>query len=62
MDGGSVERWEDDTYRSVYDRILQGRWREYDAWDVTQRSEAGMNHYDGAGAVSSDLNKSWQWK
>ena len=34
MDGGSVERWEDPGYRSVYERILQGDWEGYDAWQM----------------------------
>lgn len=25
-DGGSIERWEDETYRKVYQRCLEGEW------------------------------------
>lgn len=35
MDGGSIERWEDPTYRKVYEKILTGNWEDYDAWDVS---------------------------
>ena len=34
MDGGSVERWEDPTYRRSYEAILDGRWRDHDSWDI----------------------------
>lgn len=34
MDGGSVERWEDPTYRSVYADILKGNWESYDAYQM----------------------------
>ncbi|KAJ9107534.1 hypothetical protein QFC21_000991 [Naganishia friedmannii] len=50
VDGGSVERWEDPTYRSSYKSILEGRWREHDAWDIGGRPTANQNLYDGPGA------------
>ncbi|ORY24395.1 hypothetical protein BCR39DRAFT_561571 [Naematelia encephala] len=50
IDGGSIERWEDPTYRSVYERILRGKWEEFDAWEIGARGEAKQNMYDGAGA------------
>lgn len=50
MDGGSVERWEDPAYRAVYERILEGRWEEYDAYELEARARANQNLYDGAGA------------
>lgn len=34
MDGGSVERWEESHYRSVFGKILEGRWEEFDAWQM----------------------------
>jgi hypothetical protein len=34
MDGGSVERWEDEGYRRVYEEILRGRWEGFDAWEI----------------------------
>ena len=36
MDGGSVERWEDPGYRSVYKKILEGDWEGYDAWQMSK--------------------------
>jgi len=34
MDGGSVERWEDENYRKVYKEILTGNWEDFDAWNM----------------------------
>jgi hypothetical protein len=36
IDGGSVERWEPDGYgrAGTYEKIFQGRWEEYDPWEV----------------------------
>ncbi|KAJ9100015.1 hypothetical protein QFC19_005833 [Naganishia cerealis] len=50
VDGGSVERWEDPTYRRSYQSILEGRWRDHDAWDIGGRPTANQNLYDGPGA------------
>jgi hypothetical protein len=37
VDGGSVERWEPDGYgrAGTYGKIIQGRWEEYDPWEVS---------------------------
>jgi hypothetical protein len=36
VDGGSVERWEPDGYgrAGTYKAIFQGRWEDYDPWEV----------------------------
>lgn len=39
MDAGSVERWTDPGYRSVYRRIFAGDWAAHDPWDGTHRTE-----------------------
>lgn len=52
VDGGSLERWEDPEYSSVYSKILQGKWEEYDAFDAKHRVKARMDLYNGAGACS----------
>lgn len=44
MDGGSIERWEDDDYRSVFDKILTGRWEEFDAWDMGTYLVPSLDH------------------
>ena len=51
-DGGSLERWEDPEYFSVYQKIFDGRWEEYDAFDAKHRVNAKMDLYQGAGACS----------
>jgi hypothetical protein len=52
VDGGSIERWEDPIYRSVYDEILKGDWEGFDAWDIDKRVGAVQDMYDGPGNVS----------
>jgi Protein of unknown function (DUF1479) len=52
VDGGSLERWEDPEYSSVYQKIFEGRWEEYDAFDARHRIKAKMDLYNGAGACS----------
>lgn len=48
MDGGGIERWEDEQYRKVYSRILGGgqSWRRYDPWDLTERVGANQDLYN----------------
>ncbi|VUC36543.1 unnamed protein product [Clonostachys rosea] len=58
MDGGSIERWEDLSYRKVYEKILQGRWEEFDAWDIENRTNAIQDLYPGPG--STGVFRSWQ--
>ncbi|KAI8137683.1 DUF1479 domain protein [Fennellomyces sp. T-0311] len=52
IDGGSLERWEDPEYRACYTKILEGKWEEYDPYDVTHRIEAVMDMYDAPGGCS----------
>ncbi|KAK0118605.1 hypothetical protein ONS96_011696 [Cadophora gregata f. sp. sojae] len=52
VDGGGIERWEDKAYNHVYRKIFQGKWQEYDPWDLTGRLDANMNMYDGPGGCS----------
>ncbi|KAM5345919.1 hypothetical protein ACJ41O_011780 [Fusarium nematophilum] len=60
IDGGSVERWEKEGYGlgGVYDRILEGKWEEYDPWDASGRVYAVNNLYDGLGPCS--MFRMWQ--
>ena len=39
-DGGSVERWLDDNFRTVYRHVFSGNWRDYDPFDAAWRAEA----------------------
>ncbi|GKZ17815.1 hypothetical protein AbraIFM66951_012081 [Aspergillus brasiliensis] len=52
VDGGGVERWEDHAYNHTYRKIFQGKWQEYNPWDLTGRLDANMNMYDGPGGCS----------
>lgn len=52
VDGGSLERWEDPTYRSVYQAIFDGNWEEYDAFDTKHRVNAVMDLYNSAGGCA----------
>lgn len=54
VDGGSVERWQENGYGQghVYDKIWQGRWEEYDPWEASCRVPAVADLYNGAGACS----------
>jgi hypothetical protein len=47
VDEGSVERWEDKAYSHVYRKIFEGKWREYNPWDLTGRLDAVMDMYNG---------------
>lgn len=54
VDGGSVERWEENGYGKghVYNKIFQGNWEEYDPWEASCRIEVESDLYGGAGACS----------
>lgn len=54
IDGGSVERWEENGYGrgKVYDSIFAGSWERYDPWDASTRVPAVMDNYNGLGACS----------
>ncbi|MCL4107704.1 UNVERIFIED_CONTAM: hypothetical protein GTU68_022165 [Idotea baltica] len=39
MDSGSYERWLDPAYQKIYDDIFAGRWRDYDPWKATFRTQ-----------------------
>ncbi|MEL7212850.1 MAG: YbiU family protein [Pseudomonadota bacterium] len=39
MDSGSYERWVDPAYQKIYAPIFEGRWREYDPWKATFRTQ-----------------------
>ncbi|MGD0474452.1 MAG: YbiU family protein [Candidatus Velthaea sp.] len=39
MDGGSVERWIDPAFQSVYRHVFSGEWQRYDPFDGAYRTE-----------------------
>jgi hypothetical protein len=52
IDGGTVERWEDEEYSEVYRSIFAGNWEQYDPFDYTHRLYATSDMYQGASACS----------
>lgn len=52
VDGGSMERWEDPTFRQCFDDIFQGKWREHDPYDLTNRIAAQTSKYGRANQSS----------
>jgi len=45
IDGGSIERWEDETFRLCFADILNGNWREHDPYDLVNRINARSSLY-----------------
>jgi hypothetical protein len=56
VDGGSVERWEPESYGrgNVYDKIWQGKWVEHDPSEASCRVPVVGDLDGGAGACSKD--------
>jgi len=54
VDGGSVERWEEEGYGRghVYDKIWEGKWEEFDPWESSCRLSVVSDRYQGIGACS----------
>jgi hypothetical protein len=53
LDNGSIERWEDEENSKTFGAIWEGRWEEYDAWNIDHRAEAVIDLYGGLGACSA---------
>ncbi|KAH7141330.1 hypothetical protein B0J13DRAFT_445926 [Dactylonectria estremocensis] len=54
IDGGSVERWEENGYGKghVYDKVFEGQWEHFDPWELSTRLDANGDLYNGAGACT----------
>lgn len=52
LDNGSIERWEDEENSQTFRPIWEGRWEDYDAWNIDHRAEAVIDLYGGPGACS----------
>jgi hypothetical protein len=39
VDAGSVERWLEPNFRSVYRHVFSGNWKEYSGWDGAHRAD-----------------------
>ncbi|KAI3611953.1 duf1479 domain protein [Moniliophthora roreri] len=57
-DGGSIERWEDPTYRTCFKNILEGNWRAHDPFDATPRIHAKQDLYNAPNQCS--IFRPWQ--
>ncbi|CAH0047470.1 unnamed protein product [Clonostachys solani] len=53
LDGGSLERWEDQEYRKCYTEILEGHWEDHNAFNVSPRLNATVDMYNGPGGCSA---------
>lgn len=55
IDGGSVERWDEQGYGQgkVYDAIWKGQWEDFDPWEASCRLSAVPDLHNGVGACSA---------
>jgi hypothetical protein len=65
IDGGSIERFEDDWYQQNYKAVFEGRWEEYDAWRGDHRANVNPNRYsggkpNGGASIFRAFQVSWQ--
>ena len=49
--GGSIERWEDQIFRSCFDDILKGSWKQHDPYDLDGRINARSSLYGRSSQV-----------
>jgi hypothetical protein len=52
VDGGSIERWEDKTFRVCFEDIFNGNWKKHDPYDITGRVNAKSSLYGRANQAS----------
>ena len=54
VDGGSVERWEEQGYGlgHVYDSVFHGKWEEYDPWEISCRLPVKSNLHESLSVCS----------
>ncbi|TIA91080.1 hypothetical protein E3P99_01260 [Wallemia hederae] len=52
IDGGSLERWEDEGYRNCWKSILNGDWKGHDPFDISPRLNANYDLYGAIGGCS----------
>ncbi|KAK2627138.1 hypothetical protein QTJ16_003104 [Diplocarpon rosae] len=53
LDNGSIERWEDEENSKTFQVIWEGKWEEYDAWNMDHRAQAVIDLYGGPGSCSA---------
>jgi len=49
IDGGSIERWEDESFRKCFADILSGNWRAHDPYELEGRLDARTSLYGRPG-------------
>ncbi|OJA12424.1 hypothetical protein AZE42_03385 [Rhizopogon vesiculosus] len=49
VDGGSIERWEDESFRKCFADILSGNWRAHDPYELEGRLDARTSLYGRPG-------------
>lgn len=57
--GGSIERWEDQNFRTCFEAILSGNWREHDPFDLEGRLNARSSMYGRPNQVSQSTTPLW---
>ncbi|TRM65073.1 hypothetical protein BD626DRAFT_240198 [Schizophyllum amplum] len=45
VDGGAIERWQDEKFRACFMDVLSGEWRKHDPYDLTSRLHAKTSMY-----------------
>ncbi|KAF7370278.1 Duf1479 domain protein [Mycena sanguinolenta] len=58
VDGGSIERWEDPTYRSCFESILSGAWKSHNPYNAGPRVHAVQDLYSAPSQCS--IFRPWQ--
>lgn len=55
VDGGSVERWDEQGYGlgKVYDSVWKGQWEDFDPWEASCRLPVKPDLHSGVGACSA---------
>jgi hypothetical protein len=51
--GGSIERWQDPVFRTCFEEILKGNWKNYDAFNLQGRLGARTSMYGRPNQVCS---------
>lgn len=59
--GGSIERWEDETFRTCFADILDGNWRQHDPYDLEGRLNARTSLYGRPNQVRSHSSNHSHW-
>ncbi|KIJ62876.1 hypothetical protein HYDPIDRAFT_93478 [Hydnomerulius pinastri MD-312] len=52
VDGGAIERWEDENFRRVFQDVLNGNWRQHDPYELEHRLDARSSLYGRPGQAT----------